>query len=220
MLGGIAVKKWQYQQQIAIGCLGLFVLLAVSVMRQASWLIQVDQKLVDAINVSGLSQHVRILAWLTSIGSPAVTGGVVILLILFLWRIHQVWWAGLLTVALAGGDGLLIVLKMVIARQRPGNPVIADSGFSFPSGHVFSTMLVACMVVTLLWHWLGKNWITGGITVLIGLGVIAVLLSRLGLRAHYPSDTIGSLLLASGWWAQLLAIFQRLIRQSTISMES
>lgn len=207
----------QYQQQLALGLFGLFGILAILVKFQFAALTQVDHQLMTQLTASGLGQHVRVLNWLTFLGSPVVTGGVAVFLALWLWRTHQPRWAALCLATILSGDALLLVIKKIVARIRPANPVIADSGFSFPSGHVFSTALVVCMVLGLLWHFLGKNWLTIGVTVVLVGFVLAVVFSRLGLRAHYPSDTLGSLLLASGWWLQMLAIFNRLTARKTVA---
>lgn len=197
-------------QQLALGTLGLFGILAILVKIQFAPLMALDRQWLGGFQTSWLGQHVRLWDWLTTLGSPAITGGFAVLLALFLWRIHQRGWSLTVLTAIIGGDALLLVVKQLVSRIRPTQQVVADSGFSFPSGHVFSTMLVACIVVTLLFHFLKGNWLFWTILAIIAIGVLGVVLARLGLRDHFPSDTLGSLLLASGWWLQVLSIYERL----------
>ncbi|WP_407887009.1 phosphatase PAP2 family protein [Levilactobacillus sp. N40-8-2] len=200
----------QRNQQLALGTLGLFGILAILVKIQFAPLMALDRQWLSGFQTSWLGQHVRLWNWLTTLGSPAITGGFAVLLALFLWRIHQRGWSLTVLTAIIGGDALLLVIKQLVGRLRPTQQIVADTGFSFPSGHVFSTMLVACIVVTLLLSFLKGNWLYWTLVAIIVIGVLGVLLARLGLRDHFPSDVLGSLLLASGWWLQVLSVFERL----------
>jgi len=208
----------QRHQQLALGFLGLFVVLAILVKIRFSSLMSLDQQWLAGFHASSLGQHVRVWEWLTLLGSPLVTGGFAVVLALFLWRIRQLGWAATVFAALISGDGLLLVIKTIVARTRPAQMVVADTGYSFPSGHVFSTMLVACIVGTLLLRFLKVNWLSWTLLTVIGLVVLGVVLARLGLRNHYPSDVAGSLLLASGWWFQVLSIGERFRARRTLSL--
>lgn len=203
----------QRNQQLALGFFGLFGILAILVKFRFAWLLGLDHQLLTAFSTSSLGQHVRLWKWLTLAGGPVVTGGLAVLLALFLWRIRQLRWAATILVALVSGDALLLIVKQLVARLRPLQPVVADGGFSFPSGHVFSTTLVALMVITLLFYLLKGNWVCWTLTGVIGLVVISVLFARLGLRNHYPSDVLGSILLASGWWLQVVSVSERLLKK-------
>ncbi|NLR10718.1 MULTISPECIES: phosphatase PAP2 family protein [Lactobacillaceae] len=208
----------QRYQQVALGLLGLFVILAILIKLQFSPLMGLDRQWLAAFHASSLGQHVRVWEWLTLLGSPLVTGGFAVILALFLWRIRQLGWAAMVLTALISGDALLLVIKTFVARPRPTQMVVVDTGYSFPSGHVFSTMLVAMILATLLLSLLKANWLSWTLLSVIALGVLGVILARLGLRNHYPSDAMGSALLASGWWFQVLSIFERLRARRTLKL--
>lgn len=203
----------QRNQQLALGFFGLFGILAILIKMQFGPLISLDHQWLAVFSGSSLGQHVRVWEWLTLLGSPLVTGGLAVVLALFLWRIRQVGWAVATLIGIIGGDGLLLVLKDLVGRVRPLQPVVADSGFSFPSGHVFSTALVAGIVITLLYQFLKSNAVFWSVTAVIVMGVIAVMLARLGLRNHFPSDVLGSVLLASGWWLQVVSVYERVVQR-------
>jgi len=199
----------QRNQQLALGCFGLFGILAILVKTEFEPLMILDRQWLTSFSSSGLGQHVRIWEWLTLMGSPLVTGGLAVVLALFLWRIRQYGWACAALVGVVGGDAVLLVVKQLVGRLRPLQQVVADTGFSFPSGHVFSTTLLACMIITLLFRFLKGSATFWSVTAVVCLVVVGVLLARLGLRDHYPSDVLGSILLASGWWLQVVSVLER-----------
>ncbi|WP_261810709.1 phosphatase PAP2 family protein [Levilactobacillus humaensis] len=197
----------QRNQQVALGFLGLFGILAILVKIHAGIVFQLDQAGLDA--VAELGAHVGFWEILTTLGSPILTGGLIVILaaVLLYWR--QPFWGEMVAIGLVGGDGLLLVLKHLMGRPRPSFQVIADTGFSFPSGHVFSTTLLAIMVITVLCGVLRHNWIFWLAVTMVSLIVLGVILGRLGLRNHYPTDVLGSLLLAVGWWFQVVSLGER-----------
>lgn len=87
--------------------------------------------------------------------------------------------------------------KAVVGRDRPeGAKVLTDTG-SYPSGHVSATTAFL-LVTTLL---IGRWWMA----VIAALGVIAMMMSRTYLSAHWLSDVLGGACLAAGtvllmWW--------------------
>src|SRR5699024_2970539 len=85
-------------------------------------------------------------------------------------------------------------------RQRPLGKIIPASGYSFPSGHVFGTTLVILTLIFLILPVIKKVSTRKIITGLLIIWLIVVAISRVYLRGHFPSDVIGSALLAGTWW--------------------
>ena len=96
--------------------------------------------------------------------------------------------------------GILIVsLKHLYQRPRPEIlHLVEEKGFSFPSGH---SLAVTIMVgtLTVIFSQRIKNHVWRKV-VQIGLGIflVSVLVSRIYLGVHYPSDVIASLCMGLG----------------------
>ncbi|MEJ6399669.1 phosphatase PAP2 family protein [Nicoliella lavandulae] len=143
------------------------------------------------------------------LGSPKMDVLWMILIALFLWaikyRIPAVW----ALATLVSGDIVLTIVKNVIRRPRPLLHSASDTGFSYPSGHVVGTVLVISVVWVLLIPMLKtrRNQIIA--KTVASIYVILVMLSRVFLNAHFPSDTIGAFLVAFTWFQVCEFVYYR-----------
>lgn len=104
----------------------------------------------------------------------------------FLWwqgRWSKIIWV-LATLGVA--DSLGILLKRVIHRSRPA---AVRAHYSFPSGHVLGATVMALLMLSLF----RQRWIQ----VLVVIGWLLICLSRLLLKAHYLSDVLAAICLAT-----------------------
>lgn len=95
----------------------------------------------------------------------------------------------LATLGFADASG--IVLKKLIRRRRPIMHSDIENGYSFPSGHVLGTTTMGLILLQLFAKELGLIFVIS----IVALWVM-VIISRLSLKAHYPSDIIGATSLA------------------------
>lgn len=91
--------------------------------------------------------------------------------------------------AVVSSGSLNLALKYSINSPRPPNPVIPENSPGFPSGH--------SQVTSAFWATLsliqGNPYLTSASILLVA----GVLISRLQLRAHYPVDVIGGVVLGT-----------------------
>lgn len=96
-----------------------------------------------------------------------------------------------------------IILKKIIKRKRPKMASKLENGYSFPSGHVLGATTMMLILLRLFGAKLGL----GFILFLVAVWVM-VIISRLSLRAHYPSDVAGATSLAILCFAISQQVFQ------------
>ena len=101
-----------------------------------------------------------------------------------------------------------MVLKLLFARPRPAlfPPLVVESGFSFPSGHVTTSVAVYGLLAVFLWRQGHRGW-----AIVAAAWVLVVAVSRIYLGVHYPSDTLGSITFASLWLWAVVAIRTRYV---------
>lgn len=86
-------------------------------------------------------------------------------------------------------DGIGYGLKKVVHRPRPEDHSQLDGGYSFPSGHILSST-----TFTLLLLHLHDSFSIYSIVLIAGW--VLLIVSRVTLSAHYPSDAIGAILVS------------------------
>ena len=189
-------------EELALSCFGLLGILALLAKFRFALLTTGDQWGLAVATAHLAPGGTKWFHAISTLGSPVITGALIMGIAAY------VWWRGYRHLArfwgsvLLSGDAVAWLIKQLVARPRPTLPVLPASGYSFPSGHVFNAMLLALVVWQLLQHQLAAGRLRVSLQGLVGLGVLLILIARVVLRAHYPSDTVASLLLATGWWVQ------------------
>ncbi|HEU4596412.1 MAG TPA: phosphatase PAP2 family protein [Pyrinomonadaceae bacterium] len=125
-------------------------------------------------------------------------------------------------VALSAGGGALsnVILKALLARPRPSAELVGFAyegrGRSFPSGHVTFYVCYFGFLFFVAYALLprGSN-LRRAALVLAALPVLVVGFSRVYLRAHWPSDTLGAYLVAGLWLAFTLDAYRRWKQRAT-----
>ena len=174
----------------------LFVILGYIVKFYPNMLIGFDQPIQIAIRgdlPASLTFLFRTITHLIDI--PVIITWVLIVAFIFYrkqWKLESYLMLGNLTLA-----GILIVtFKNIYQRPRPD--LVEEKGFSFPSGHSLAvTIMVGTLIVILSQRIKNTTWRK---VVQIGLGIylVSVLVSRVYLGVHYPSDVIASLCVGLG----------------------
>ena len=103
---------------------------------------------------------------------------------------------------------LLFSLKRFFHRPRPVGALIDNvSGFSFPSGHSFSSFTFFGMIIYLL---LIQKPVNRPLVILLSLLIFFVAVSRIYLNVHYASDVIAGFVLCITWLTLSFGIIRKL----------
>ncbi len=107
---------------------------------------------------------------------------------------------------------IMFTVKEIFKRQRPLEPLLhAVPGFSFPSGHSFSSFTFFGLLVYIIADSqslsLPMKWLGSFLCILLA-SIIAI--SRVYLKVHYPSDVIAGFLLCVIWLGISFVVLHKL----------
>jgi len=120
--------------------------------------------------------------------------------------------------AIGISSGLLLkLIKNIFQRHRPTHPLIANvAGYSYPSGHSFSSFTLAGVVMYILWGSRIKTiWKYLG-TVLLFIYAVIVAGSRVYLHVHYASDVLAGFCLSFVWLTLCIFVLKRINRNGKV----
>ena len=177
----------------------LFMIIGYIVKFYPEMLVGFDQPIQTAIR-GDLPETVTLLfrAITHLIDIPVIISWVLIVAFIFYrkqWKMESYLMLGNLTLA-----GILIVtFKNIYQRPRPEIlHLVEEKGFSFPSGHSLAvTIMVGTLIVILSQRIKNTVW-RKIVQILLSLYIFSVLVSRIYLGVHYPSDVIASLCVGLG----------------------
>ena len=129
----------------------------------------------------------RLWQIITFLNEPKLIVAWDLLLAFVLLTTHHYYMAIWVVGTLAFSDLMGIFLKKSVKRRRPVNPNQKREGYSFPSGHVLSITVMSLMI----WKIFGKQFGIG-LFIILFVTWLLVVVSRLNMRAHYPSDVLGA----------------------------
>jgi len=177
----------------------LFMIIGYIVKFYPEMLVSFDQPIQTAIRgdlPKTLTLLFRAITHLIDI--PVIISWVLIVAFIFYrkqWKMESYLMLGNLTLA-----GILIVtFKNIYQRPRPEIlHLVEEKGFSFPSGHSLAvTIMVGTLIVILSQRIKNTVW-RKIVQILLSLYIVSVLVSRIYLGVHYPSDVIASLCVGLG----------------------
>ena len=109
-------------------------------------------------------------------------------------------------VAAIGVQALVFSIKVLVARPRPVPVYALDTagGYSFPSGHSTSSLVIFGVLAWLLAARFERTSARVAVWVLAGLLVFGVGASRVYLGVHHPTDVAAAWLLGTAWLVTVL----------------
>ena len=94
------------------------------------------------------------------------------------------------------------LIKPLVGRSRPDEilHLVEESNFSFPSGHAVGSMVFYGLAIWLVWHYVSNKKTAAVLTVLLGIPLVFVGMTRVYLGVHFPTDVL------AGWCLGAVAI--------------
>lgn len=103
---------------------------------------------------------------------------------------------------------LNVLLKQLVQRPRPdGFRLIAETGYSFPSGHSMVAMAFYGLLAWMVWHYERDRFVRWLCVIGFGLVIALIGISRIYLGVHYASDVIAGFCVSLIW----LALYTKLV---------
>jgi len=179
---------------------GSFLVLALEIGQQ-DWLVRFDHSLSASLYEHSTVNAVRIFQLVSVFGDASTLAStsvvfVIALVIIRHWRLLFLW-----TITLPGAGILNQFLKNTLQRQRPQlpKPWIAESGWSFPSGHAMCSLVIYGLLAYSICFLPTSRAVRLSFGLLTILLVFAIGFSRLYLGAHYFSDVMAGYLAGTFW---------------------
>jgi undecaprenyl-diphosphatase len=153
-----------------------------------------------------LNAVMKAMTWLGSWVALVITGVVVLVLAL---RNRLPWLAVLMAaIAWAGEASAVTIVKHVVQRPRPPRDLwlVTAHGWSWPSGHTATAVLVFTVLALAVGHVVRSQFIRMAMWATAVIAVIAVAFSRIELGVHWTTDIIASTIFVLGWLALVVTL--------------
>jgi membrane-associated phospholipid phosphatase len=207
---------WVWHPALVGACIGVaFFVHSVSVNSLDVWITTHLQKL------TALHGLMVALSWGGYFPQQLILSIVFTVLVLLLWGWR---YTAAFVVTITGASLLSTAIKAIVARPRPTSAFVdiasANSGFSFPSGHVLN---YTALLGFLVWAALHREHIAWRRALIIVPSVAIIALigpSRIYLGAHWTSDVIGAYLLAGAWLALSTTIMRHVTDAAVAAVEN
>ncbi|MBI3942774.1 MAG: phosphatase PAP2 family protein [Chloroflexi bacterium] len=183
---------------ISIGVLYAFSELAGEILEGES--LAFDAGIISFVRSFASESLTRLMIFVTTFGDWRFMLFITLILAFLWWQ--RGWWDRIIILVTTTGGAYLLdtLLKLFFQRARPDitGRLIAEQGYSFPSGHAMSSLCFYGIIVFLLAY--GKPGTLRWAGPLIGGFLILMIgLSRVYLGVHYPSDVLGGYLAGAVW---------------------
>lgn len=159
-----------------------------------------DQNAFTLIGPYSSESRTRIMRFISFLGKHTFLIPMIILLIgFFLYRKNK-WMAIRTAVVLLSSLLLMSLLKRLIHRERPSDPLVDGiTNFSFPSGHAFMSVAFYGLLIWLASVYIRNTWSRRLITFFLLLIIAAIGFSRIYLRVHFATDVIAGICFGFLW---------------------
>lgn len=186
-----------------LGSLYIFLELADEVLEKES--IFFDSIITNFIVSFRTPQVTEFMLFISFLGGQYFLILAILLTILLLWKQHKKD-AIMFGFIFLSGVGLNLLLKEIFQRPRPDEPLIIESLYSFPSGHSMNSFVFYAALTYFVFLHMKNKKVGMLLSLLAGLLVFLIGISRVYLGVHYPSDVIAGFLAGLCWFFLVLLV--------------
>jgi undecaprenyl-diphosphatase len=164
-----------------------------------------------------LNTAMKAITWLGSWVALVTTA---VLMVVLAVRGRLVWLAVVLAVAAWAGEASSVALaKHVVQRERPPKNIWLKTahGWSWPSGHTATAVLVFAVLAIVLTHVFSSRISTVASWIAAIAAMAAVGFSRIELGVHWTTDVVASSVLVSIWLLVIVWLFADHLREAQAS---
>lgn len=156
------------------------------------------------------------MIWITDTGS-AQFYLIFSSIICLYWLFKRQWTKILILAACLGGAGILnFLLKQLFERTRPDIfRVIAETGYSFPSGHAMGALCfygLLAFIISLNLRLRRDRVLLYSVATFY---ILCIGISRIYLGVHYPSDILAGYFAGSTWLFFCISLYLLLVKHKT-----
>ena len=189
----------------------LFMILGYVVKFYPENLVGIDQPIQSAIRgdlpayLTAFFTRVTVL-----MNTPVVASWVGVIVLFFVWK---KWYteALLLTGSLVTTGLLVVILKHIYLRPQPAlQHLVQEGGYSFPSGHSLAATLVFGSLIIVVGQRMTSQVGKVLAQLALFLCMVTIVVSRVYVGVHYPTDVTGSMLLGFGLLQMVFPYYDRL----------
>lgn len=101
------------------------------------------------------------------------------------------------------------ILKIIIARPRPEQAIITETGYSFPSGHSMVSFAFYGLLIYYCYEYIKNKKIKVFSIIILSVIIFSVGFSRVYLGVHYLSDVVAGFLVS----LMYLPLFTKIIKE-------
>ena len=189
----------------------LFMILGYVVKFYPENLVGIDQPIQSAIRGNLPAYLTAFFTRVTVLmNTPVVASWVGVIVLFFVWK---KWYteALLLTGSLVTTGLVVVILKHSYLRPRPAlQHLVQEGGYSFPSGHSLAATLVFGSLMIVVGQRMTSQVGKVLVQFALFLCMVTIVLSRVYVGVHYPTDVTGSMLLGFGLLQMVFPYYDRL----------
>jgi len=155
-----------------------------------------DLRISEAVLALRSNELTQFLLGVTKIGDWYIICALLVILIIALYVYKKRDLIVPLLVTVASAEFVVVVLKYLVGRARPGGNIslFVESSSSFPSGHAALSLAFFGLIIYVVNKLPNKKNIKIIVTILLSLLIILIGFSRIYLGVHFLSDVLAGFL--------------------------